>query len=95
MLDWLRMKWAHIQDAIAIWDGSPSPCGDKFPWLKVKASICIALDREEFFWDEPDMVPVWASAAWNYQGWDGPGQSWSEVAVSLNRWKFSRYTNGF
>lgn len=93
MLDWLRMKWAHVQDALAIWDGSPSPIAGKFPWLKVKASICIALDLEDR--DDMEMVPVWASEASNYHSYDGPGQQWSEVAVSPTRWKFSRYSNGF
>lgn len=98
MLDWLRMKWAHLQDAAAIWDGSYLPCPgkQKFSWLKVKATICIALDREDrrgIFADE--MVPVWASNPTTYWSYDGPGQQWAEVAVSLTGWRFSRYTNGF
>lgn len=97
MRDWLRMKWAHIQDAVAIWDGSPRPC--ESIWLRVKASICIALNREEkrnIFSDVP-MVPVWASSPVTYWGYSGPGQNWREIAVSLGiwNWKFCQYENGF
>ena len=95
MLDWLRMKWAHIQDALAIWDDNLMCPG--FCWLKVKASICIALDRESFFNFDggADFVPVWGSRPMTYWGGDGPGQSWQEVSVSLTGWQFCRYTNGF
>lgn len=95
MMDWLSMKWAHIQDALAIWDGSPM-C-PSFDWLKVKASICIALNRESFFGDCSEHCPVWASSPMNYWSYDGPGQRWQEVAVhpSWRVWKFSRYENGF
>jgi hypothetical protein len=96
MRDWLSMKWAHIQDALAIWDGSYLPCAGNrvFYWLKVKASICIALGWEDFFPESEDEVLVWASAPVTYHGFDGPGQSWSEVSVSLNRWAYRRYSNG-
>lgn len=95
MLDWLRTKRAHFQDAMAIWDDSQMCPG--FSWLKVKASICIALNRESFynFDTDGDFIPVWASQPMNYWGFDGPGQSWQEVAVSLTGWQFCRYENGF
>ena len=94
MRDWLLSKWAHLQDAAAIWDGSPMCPG--FSWLKVKASICIALNRESFFMfdTDGDFIPVWASSPMAYWGFDGPSQSWQEVSVSMNGWRFCRYTTG-
>lgn len=93
MRDWLRMKWAHIQDALAIWDDNLMCPG--FCWLKVKASICIAMNRESFYYF--DMAPVWASSPSTYWSYDGPGQRWQEVAVAVGftDWQFSRYENGF
>lgn len=90
------MLWAQIQDAMAIWDGSPRPCDSI--WLRIKASICIALGREVRVMNWRDTyIPIWASKPTTVYSYDGPGQDWAEVAVSPEwwRWKFARYTNGF
>lgn len=91
------MVAARCQDALAIWDRAPQP-GPRWCWLRVKASICIALGWENF---DPvgaygSHVPIWASSQSVRQGWDGPQCAWQEVAVAheWSRWTFTRYENG-
>lgn len=98
MLDGVRTAVARLRDALEIWDGSPRPWKG-FSWLKVKASICIALGLERRDWSAVyhEFVPVWWSAASSYYSYDGPGQHWWEVAVDPHpfRWAYTRYENGF
>ena len=92
------MIWARIQDALAIWDRSPQPA-PLWHWLRLKASLCIALG-----WENHDPIgsygshcPVWASRPWTTHSADGPGQSWREIAVAFSwrEWTFTEYSNGF
>lgn len=97
------MITARLQDAMDIWhqdDGrypQNSPVGGWLGfWLRVKASICIALNLESREKYDCELVPVWVGPLHVYETWNGPSASWAEVGVDLRwwSWKFSRYQNG-
>lgn len=92
------MMRARLQDAAEIWRGHHSHFGPLFSWLRIKATICMALGWESFSSDTYDShVPVWASSQSVSWGWDGPQCSWREVAVatSWKKWTFTSYVNGY
>ena len=64
--------------------------------MKLKCSICILLGRRGRESDSCNSVPVYVSPWFSYHGYDGPGASWSEIAVDVGwkRWRYYEYQNG-
>lgn len=98
------MLFARIQDALDIWNQGEGQFPQSSPaqgrwgfWLRVKASICIALGREAPYSDyNLELVPVWVGPLCVRQTSGGPTADWAEVAVDHRNsiWRYSRYTNG-
>lgn len=93
----LEMFRARVHDALELWDRAPQPC-PFWCWLRVKASISVALGWEEhrLVWAD-DVIPVWASPQSSRWTPEGAECNWQEVAVKpgLSDWRHWRYTNGF
>ncbi len=89
------MLWVRIQDAMVLWDNRPQPV-PRWTWLRVKASISVALGLECHQMDY-DSIAVWASEQHTRWSFDGPECNWQEVSVKpgLLDWRHWRYQNGF
>lgn len=97
------MLWARCQDAAEIWHAADDKYAPNFRgtfWLRVKASICIALGRVGGLWSSGrtfEDIPVWSSLGSCHESYDGPEYHWREVSVypGLRHWRAYSYTNGF